>query len=90
MPYVVAAACQNGHYSTVWRTSLGIGVVFPIFLFILRLFVKEPEASTKNSMRYAKTPYMLSFKMYGWRLFIVSLIWFIYDVSLVQPSLPCQ
>lgn len=56
-------------------------MVFPIFLFILRLFVKEPEASTKNSMRYAKTPYMLSFKMYGWRLFIVSLIWFIYDVS---------
>ncbi|KAG8165548.1 hypothetical protein KVR01_004100 [Diaporthe batatas] len=81
VPYVVAAACQNSHYSTIWRTSLGIGVVFPIILFILRLFVKEPEASTKNSMRYAKTPYMLSFKMYGWRLFIVSLIWFIYDFS---------
>ncbi|KAG6353427.1 hypothetical protein INS49_005608 [Diaporthe citri] len=81
VPYVVAAACRNGHYSTVWRTSLGIGVVFPIFLFVLRLFVKEPEASTKNSMRYAKTPYLLSLKMYGWRLFVVSLIWFIYDFS---------
>lgn len=56
-------------------------MVFPIFLFVLRLFVKEPEASTKNSMRYAKTPYLLSFKMYGWRLLVVSLIWFIYDVS---------
>ncbi|KAJ0104324.1 mfs phospholipid transporter git1 [Diaporthe amygdali] len=81
VPYVVAAACHNGHYSTVWRTSLGIGVVFPMFLFALRLFVKEPEASTKNSMRYAKTPYLLSLKMYGWRLFVVSLIWFIYDFS---------
>ncbi|KAI7785679.1 mfs phospholipid transporter git1 [Diaporthe eres] len=77
----VAAACHDGHYSTVWRTSLGIGVVFPIFLFVLRLFVKEPEASTKNSMRYAKTPYLLSLKMYGWRLLVVSLIWFIYDFS---------
>ncbi|KAI3400344.1 hypothetical protein diail_3361 [Diaporthe ilicicola] len=81
VPYVVAAACHNGHYSTVWRTSLGIGVVFPMFLFALRLFVKEPEASTKNSMRYAKTPYWLSLKMYGWRLLVVSLIWFIYDFS---------
>ncbi|KAI3531877.1 major facilitator superfamily transporter [Colletotrichum filicis] len=81
VPYVVAAACHNGHYSTIWRTSLGIGVVFPMFLFALRLFVKEPEASTKNSMRYAKTPYLLSLKFYGWRLFVVSLIWFIYDFS---------
>ncbi|KAK2008066.1 major facilitator superfamily transporter [Colletotrichum eremochloae] len=81
VPYVVAAACQNGHFSTIWRTSLGIGVVFPMFLFVLRLFVKEPEEFTKNSMRYAKTPYLLSLKFYGWRLFVVSLIWFIYDFS---------
>ncbi|TQN64194.1 Glycerophosphocholine permease GIT4 [Colletotrichum shisoi] len=78
VPYVVAAACHNGHYSTIWRTSLGIGVVFPLFLFVLG---KEPEEFTKNSMRYAKTPYLLSLKFYGWRLFVVSLIWFIYDFS---------
>ncbi|WYZ42537.1 hypothetical protein EsH8_VI_000236 [Colletotrichum jinshuiense] len=81
VPYVVAAACHNGHYSTIWRTSLGIGIVFPMFLFVLRLFVKEPEEFARNSMRYAKTPYMLSLKFYGWRLFVVSLIWFIYDFS---------
>lgn len=81
VPYVVAAACHNGHYSTIWRTSLGIGVVFPIFLFVLRIFVKENEEFQKNSMRHAKTPYLLSLRFYGWRLFVVSLIWFIYDVS---------
>ncbi|KAK7713542.1 glycerophosphoinositol permease [Diaporthe eres] len=79
--FVFGGLFTNIQTSTVWRTSLGIGVVFPIFLFVLRLFVKEPEASTKNSMRYAKTPYLLSLKMYGWRLLVVSLIWFIYDFS---------
>jgi hypothetical protein len=78
---VVAAACHNGHYSTIWRTSLGIGVVFPMILFVLRLRLREPEEFTRNSMKYAKTPYLLCLKYYWFRLFIVSLIWFIYDVS---------
>lgn len=81
VPYVVAAACHNGHYETIWRTSLGIGCIFPIVLFVMRLRLKEPEEFTKNSMRYAKTPYLLVLRFYGWRLFIVSLIWFIYDFS---------
>ncbi|AEO59039.1 hypothetical protein MYCTH_2111282 [Thermothelomyces thermophilus ATCC 42464] len=81
VPYVVAAACHNGHLSTIWRTSLGIGVAFPLVLFILRIFVKEPEEYQKNSMKHAKTPYLLALRFYGFRLFIVSLIWFIYDFS---------
>jgi hypothetical protein len=60
---------------------MGIGVVFPLVLFILRLRLKEPEEFTRNSMRNVKTPYKLVFKYYGFRLFIVSLVWFIYDVS---------
>jgi hypothetical protein len=79
VPYVVAAACDNGHYSTQWRTSLGIGVVFPIILFLLRLKIKEPEEFSKNSMAHARTPWWLVIKFYGFRLFAVSLIWFIYD-----------
>ncbi|KAK3945623.1 MFS general substrate transporter [Diplogelasinospora grovesii] len=81
VPYVVAAACHNEHYSTIWRTSLGIGVVFPMFLFVMRLFLREPEEFQRNSMKYAKTPYGLVLRFYGWRLFIVSLIWFLYDFS---------
>jgi hypothetical protein len=82
VPYVVAAACHNDHLSTIWRTSLGIGAVFPALLLIMRFFVKEPEDYQKNSMRHAKTPYLLVLRFYGFRLFIVSLIWFLYDVSL--------
>ena len=78
---MVAAACHNGHYETIWRTSLGIGVVFPLILFVLRLRLKEPAEFTRNSMKYAKTPYSLVLRFYGYRLFIVSLIWFLYDFS---------
>ncbi|RYP12191.1 hypothetical protein DL767_011396 [Monosporascus sp. MG133] len=81
VPYVVAAAAHNTYYSTIWRTSLGIGTVFPLILFVLRLKLKEPEEFNKNSMKHARTPYWLVLKYYGWRLATVSLIWFIYDFS---------
>ncbi|KAI0100238.1 putative MFS phospholipid transporter [Nemania sp. FL0031] len=81
VPYVVAAAAQNKYYGTIWRTSLGIGVVFPLILFVLRLKLKEPEEFSRNSMKNVRTPYSLVLKYYGFRLLIVSLIWFIYDFS---------
>ncbi|RYP90020.1 hypothetical protein DL770_003865 [Monosporascus sp. CRB-9-2] len=81
VPYVVAAAAHNTYYSTIWRTSLGIGTVFPLVLFVLRLKLKEPEEFNKNSMKHARTPYWLVLRYYGWRLATVSLIWFIYDFS---------
>lgn len=84
VPFAVAAACENGHYTVVWRTSLGIGVLFPMFLFVLRIFIKEPEEFQRNSMRHAKTPYWLALRFYGGRLFCISLIWFIYDVSIIM------
>ncbi|KAI1662083.1 MFS general substrate transporter [Daldinia decipiens] len=81
VPYVVAAAAHNIYYSTIWRTSLGIGVAFPLVLFVLRLKLKEPEEFSRNSMKHVKTPYLLVIRYYGFRLLIVSLIWFIYDFS---------
>ncbi|KAH6617030.1 major facilitator superfamily domain-containing protein [Chaetomium tenue] len=81
VPYVVAAACHNDHLSTIWRTSLGIGAAFPAVLLVMRFFVEEPEEFQKHSMKHAKTPYLLVLRFYGFRLFIVSLIWFIYDFS---------
>jgi hypothetical protein len=89
VPYVAAAACHDSHLSTIWRTSLGIGVVFPLSLFIIRLFLKEPQEFQRNSMKYVKTPYALVLRFYGFRLFVVSLIWFIYDVSR-PPFTTCQ
>ena len=81
---IVAAACHNQHYGTIWRVSLGIGVVFPLVLFILRLRLKEPEEFAKESMK-RKTPYLLVLRYYWFRLAAVSLIWFVYDVSLPVP-----
>ncbi|KAI2633386.1 putative MFS phospholipid transporter [Xylaria nigripes] len=81
VPFVVAAATHNKNLSTIWRTSLGIGVVFPLVLFALRLKLKEPEDFSKNSMKNVRTPYWLVFKFYGFRLFVVSLIWFVYNFS---------
>ncbi|KAJ4244121.1 glycerophosphoinositol permease [Fusarium falciforme] len=80
VPYVVAAACHNGHFSTIWRTSLGIGVVFPLVLFVMRLGLKEPEEFTQNSMRH-QTPYWLVLRYYWFRLLCVSLVWFLYNFS---------
>ncbi len=68
--------------------------MFPLVLFVLRLRIKEPAAATRNSMRHAKTPYLLALRFYGLRLFVVSLIWFIYDVRLFvllySPLLPLR
>ncbi|KJZ73324.1 hypothetical protein HIM_07328 [Hirsutella minnesotensis 3608] len=80
IPYVVAAACHDTHYSTIWRTSLGIGVVFPLGLLLMRFRLKEPEEFSKESMR-RKTPYVLVLRYYWFRLACVSLIWFLYDFS---------
>ncbi len=57
--------------------------------FRLRLYIKEPKEFARNSMRHARTPYLLVLRFYGFRLLVVSLIWFIYDVSLsTTPLLP--
>ncbi|KAH8666763.1 major facilitator superfamily domain-containing protein [Xylariales sp. PMI_506] len=81
VPYVVTAAAGETRYSTIWRTTLGIGVVFPLILFVMRLRLKEPEEYSRNSMKHVKIPYKLTLKFYGFRLFIVSFIWFLYDFS---------
>jgi hypothetical protein len=33
-------------------------------------------------MKYVKITYLLVIRYYWWRLFVVSLIWFIYDVRI--------
>lgn len=63
-----------------WRISLGLGIIPPFALFFLRFRLHEPEQTKKNSMAQVKTPYWLVIKFYWFRLLVVSLIWFIYDV----------
>ncbi|KYK54469.1 hypothetical protein DCS_06427 [Drechmeria coniospora] len=80
IPYVIAAATHDTNYSVIWRTSLGIGVIFPLSLFIMRLRLREPEGFTREAMT-KQTPYWLVLKFYWPRLLCVSLIWFLYNFS---------
>ena len=76
---IVTLACTENHLRAAWRICLGLAVIPPLSLIYLRIKLKEPEAYARNKMR--KYPFWLIFKMYGFRLFIVSLIWFLYDFS---------
>ncbi|KAI9818777.1 MAG: hypothetical protein M1827_007597 [Pycnora praestabilis] len=81
VPLVLVWICSEKHLRLVWRISLGLGVIPPLSLFYLRLKLKEPEEFSRQTMKNAKVPYLLIIKYYWWRLFIVSIIWFIYDFS---------
>ncbi|PQE28837.1 major facilitator superfamily transporter protein [Rutstroemia sp. NJR-2017a BBW] len=81
VPYLLVVICTENHLRAAWRISLGLGVVPPLLLFYLRLKLKEPEEYTRESMKHARIPYGLVIKYYWWRLFVVSLIWFLYDFS---------
>lgn len=51
-----------------------------MILLGLRMRLKEPEEFARQSMR-RQTPYALVFRFYGFRLFCVSLVWFLYNFS---------
>jgi MFS family permease len=74
-------ACTENHLRAAWRICLGLGAIPPISLFFLRLKISEPEPFTHEKMSVKSTPWSLCFRFYGFRLAIVSLIWFIYDFS---------
>lgn len=76
---IVTIACTERHLRAAWRICLGLAVIPPLSLLYLRIKLKEPESYARNKMR--KYPYWLIIKFYGFRLVIVSLIWFIYDFS---------
>lgn len=63
----------------MWRGVLLIDAIPPLVLLFARLFMDEPEAYKKNSMRHVRIPYLLVVRRYWLRLFAVSLVWFIYD-----------
>jgi MFS family permease len=79
VPMIVVLATTEKHLRVAWRICLGLGVVCPLSLLYLRLKLKEPEAFLRNKLN--TYPYWIIVKLYWYRLFIVSLIWFMYDFS---------
>jgi MFS family permease len=47
VPYLMVVICTEKHLRAAWRISLGLGVVFPLILFWLRLKLQEPEEFKK-------------------------------------------
>lgn len=60
----------------MWRGTLLLGAIPPLVLLFARLFMDEPEAYKKNSMRHTRIPYLLIIKRYWLKLAAVSLVWF--------------
>ncbi|PBP18574.1 major facilitator superfamily transporter [Diplocarpon rosae] len=81
VPCILVVICTADHLRAAWRISLGLGVLPPMILLWLRLKLQEPEEFKQESMKHVKIPYLLVSKYYWWRLFVVSLIWFLYDFS---------
>ncbi|KAJ4299099.1 glycerophosphoinositol permease [Kalmusia sp. IMI 367209] len=78
---IVVVATGENHLRVAWRICLGSGILPPLSLLYLRIKLQEPEAFKRESLAKAKTPWLLIVKYYWQRLFIVSIIWFIYDFS---------
>ncbi|KAG5358077.1 putative metabolite transport protein [Yarrowia sp. B02] len=77
---IVYAACgfKGQHLSTVWRTCMGIGCIWPLSVFYFRLKMAQPRLYTKSAIKKA-VPYWLILKFY-WRTIIGTAgTWFIYD-----------
>ncbi|KAF9038118.1 putative metabolite transporter [Panaeolus papilionaceus] len=79
VPLILLRIFGNDHLRTVWRLSLGLGVVPALAVFLWRLNMDEPTRYKKDSMKYAKIPYMLVLRRYGWSLAGISFVWFLYD-----------
>jgi MFS family permease len=81
VPMVLLWICGPDNLTPVWRITLGIGAIPPISLFFLRLYYQEGKTFQKTRFKKVTVPYWTIIKFYWLRLAVVSLIWFIYDLS---------
>ncbi|KAF9482987.1 putative metabolite transporter [Pholiota conissans] len=80
VPLVLFWIFGNDHLRAVWRLSLGLGVVPALAVFFWRLNMEEPDRYKRDSMKFAKIPYLLIFRRYGVRLAGISAVWFLYNL----------
>ncbi|KAF6010410.1 hypothetical protein HII13_003184 [Brettanomyces bruxellensis] len=73
--------CGPNHLQPVWRVTIGLGAIPPFSLFIMRLKFHEGQQFKKLNFKHINVPWMLCLKYFGFRLALVSIIWFIYDFS---------
>ncbi|KAL5635012.1 hypothetical protein ACGC1H_002893 [Rhizoctonia solani] len=78
-PLVLLWIFGENHLRAVWRGSLGLGVIPALAVLVWRLRMSEPTRYKRDSMKNAKTPYMLILRRYWKSLAAISITWFIYD-----------
>ncbi|EEB08961.2 glycerophosphodiester transporter [Schizosaccharomyces japonicus yFS275] len=81
VPFILACIFGDEHLRIVWRLSIGLGAIVPLFLLYFRLRLKESGSYTKNRLRYSQIPWGLVVRQYGLRLLVICLVWFVYDLS---------
>ncbi|EEB05232.1 glycerophosphodiester transporter [Schizosaccharomyces japonicus yFS275] len=81
VPFILCLIFGDQHLRVVWRLSIGLGVIVPIILLYYRLRLKDSHSYTKNRLQFTKVPWFFVIRRYGPRLLVVSLIWFVYDMS---------
>lgn len=81
VPLVMLWICGPDNLQPVWRVTLGFGAIFPLSLFIMRIFFKESKQFNKLNFKGNKVPWLLVLKFYWQRLLVISIIWWIYDFS---------
>jgi hypothetical protein len=71
----ICARFGDNHLRAVWRLSLGLGIVPAVAVFFWRLNMEEPARYKRDSMKFARIPYLLIFRRYGVRLIGISAVW---------------
>jgi hypothetical protein len=58
--YFAALVCLwifgMNHLNAVWRVTLGLGVVPPLFLIYFRIKMREPEVYRGGAMKHTRIP----------------------------------
>ncbi|KAG5355205.1 putative metabolite transport protein [Yarrowia sp. C11] len=79
VPLILLWIFGENHLTWVWRLTIGLGAIPPLSLFYLRTRFKEPETFRKNNFKRTRAPYLLALRYYGPRLFVICIVWMLYN-----------
>ncbi|OKL64031.1 putative metabolite transport protein GIT1 [Talaromyces atroroseus] len=75
---IVFSACNQAHYSTVWRVCFGIGCIWPLSVFYFRIRMLNSSLYRRGAIK-KRVPYWLVIKYYWKSLIGTCGAWFLYD-----------
>ncbi|KAJ5132272.1 Glycerophosphoinositol permease 1 [Penicillium atrosanguineum] len=75
---IVLMACNQSHYSTVWRVCFGIGCIWPLSVFYFRIRMLNSVLYRRGAIK-KHVPYKLVLRYYWKPLIGTCGAWFLYD-----------